>query len=373
MKERIRQRFHEIGVRLPEGGSGTADQRWYWAGPALLDGAGYPDTSSWVENTEHWLPPPPEGSDRKRLAEDVAGSEHRGLAQHVAEFHRAMTRRPDLGTPPEDWSRFWPLALTGRCVRARALRRIANLNPAHPAVPLVRLGWPKACVRVQHAGSTALIPDTRIARGRGTGAFLRHALAGNSKPVPMSTRRLGESLGLMDLRLEVAEGIASEMLEALSIRTSLVRMDNIRCAGPGSPIEVDPFNIRTRFALRFGDLRDERGESIQRADTVRKAFNSPFRPFILASTSIGQEGLDFHTYCHAVYHWNLPHNPVDLEQREGRIHRYKGHAVRRTWRSCYGLGNSRSTQPVPSSRRSCSAETRDERASGSNHLTVLDL
>jgi hypothetical protein len=28
-------------------------------------------------------------------------------------------------------------------------------------------------------------------------------------------------------------------------------------------------------------------------------------------------------------HWNLPGNPVDLEQREGRVHRYKGHAVRR--------------------------------------------
>jgi hypothetical protein len=28
-------------------------------------------------------------------------------------------------------------------------------------------------------------------------------------------------------------------------------------------------------------------------------------------------------------HWDLPGNPVDLEQREGRVHRYKGHAVRR--------------------------------------------
>jgi hypothetical protein len=34
-------------------------------------------------------------------------------------------------------------------------------------------------------------------------------------------------------------------------------------------------------------------------------------------------------YCHAVVHWNLPANPVDLEQREGRVHRYKGHAIRR--------------------------------------------
>lgn len=33
-------------------------------------------------------------------------------------------------------------------------------------------------------------------------------------------------------------------------------------------------------------------------------------------------------YCYRVYHWNLPGNPVDLEQREGRVHRFKGHAVR---------------------------------------------
>ena len=31
-----------------------------------------------------------------------------------------------------------------------------------------------------------------------------------------------------------------------------------------------------------------------RKKTVRNAFNSPVRPFVLATTSIGQEGLDFH-------------------------------------------------------------------------------
>ena len=78
-----------------------------------------------------------------------------------------------------------------------------------------------------------------------------------------------------------------------------------------------------------------------RADTVREAFNSPFRPFVLASTSIGQEGLDFHTWCHAVVHWNLPSNPVDLEQREGRVQRYKGHAVRKNIAEHYGLAGLR--------------------------------
>jgi len=50
---------------------------------------------------------------------------------------------------------------------------------------------------------------------------------------------------------------------------------------------------------------------------------------VLAATSTGQEGIDFHWWCSAVVHWNTPANPVDFEQREGRIHRFGGHAVRR--------------------------------------------
>ena len=96
----------------------------------------------------------------------------------------------------------------------------------------------------------------------------------------------------------------------------------------GATVERQEIRVRTVFALRFGRVRTEDGEVISQ-DAVRAAFNSPFRPFVLTSTSIGQEGLDFHPWCHRLIHWNLPGNPVDLEQREGRIHRYKGHAVRR--------------------------------------------
>lgn len=84
-----------------------------------------------------------------------------------------------------------------------------------------------------------------------------------------------------------------------------------------------------RFALRFSDEHGDDGQAVNRRTSVHGAFNSPFWPFVLASTSVGQEGLDFHVYSHAVVHWNLPANPVDLEQREGRVHRYKGHAVRK--------------------------------------------
>jgi hypothetical protein len=63
--------------------------------------------------------------------------------------------------------------------------------------------------------------------------------------------------------------------------------------------------------MRYGDERGgEREETQLRKEAVRTAFNSPFWPFVLATTSIGQEGLDFHPFCHAVVHWNLPSNPV---------------------------------------------------------------
>lgn len=86
--------------------------------------------------------------------------------------------------------------------------------------------------------------------------------------------------------------------------------------------------LRTHFAVSFSKGDAGKQEDVNRKVTVRNAFNSPFRPFVLASTSIGQEGLDFHYYCRKIIHWNLPNNPIDLEQREGRINRYKCLAIR---------------------------------------------
>ena len=88
------------------------------------------------------------------------------------------------------------------------------------------------------------------------------------------------------------------------------------------------WRIRTHYAMPYGNIRMT-DQATNRANDVRLAFNSPFRPFILASTSVGQEGLDFHWYCRKIMHWNIPSNPQDMEQREGRIDRYKSLFVRR--------------------------------------------
>ena len=97
----------------------------------------------------------------------------------------------------------------------------------------------------------------------------------------------------------------------------------------------DKYSMRKHFAVDFGNTKQTE-QAVTHATSVRSAFNSPFRPFILASTSIGQEGLDFHWYCRKMIHWNLPSNPQNLEQREGRINRYKCLAVRRNIAKAFG-------------------------------------
>jgi hypothetical protein len=140
---------------------------------------------------------------------------------------------------------------------------------------------------------------------------------------------LGLGAGMGAAAGERVAGIAEEVTHALSLRTASISVDDVGLSEAGRTVRPSARRMRCHFALRFGDERDDDADVRTRSDAVRKAFNSPFWPFVLASTSVGQEGLDFHTYCHAVVHWNLPSNPIDLEQREGRVHRFKGHAVRK--------------------------------------------
>jgi hypothetical protein len=122
--------------------------------------------------------------------------------------------------------------------------------------------------------------------------------------------------------------ISETMFEAMTLRTSTLHPDNVEVKDGRLHISPLPQRLRCHFALRFGEQTEDLG-AVARKESVQAAFNSPFWPFYLASTSVGQEGLDFHPWCHTIVHWNLPSNPVDMEQREGRVHRYKGYAVRK--------------------------------------------
>lgn len=101
--------------------------------------------------------------------------------------------------------------------------------------------------------------------------------------------------------------------------------------------QKDRLRIRCHAAVPFGATESEKQRQDRsagdpppaRAEEIRAAFNTPFWPHVLATTSVGQEGLDFHSWCDRLGHWDLCSSPVDLEQREGRIQRFGGLTVRR--------------------------------------------
>lgn len=128
-----------------------------------------------------------------------------------------------------------------------------------------------------------------------------------------------------------AAGLAKDLLSSLGLRAGSFSFHGVG----GQPHKIP---VRCHVAVPFGDADTElvvrrEGNLAEtapvRPDEVRRSFNTPFWPHILATTSVGQEGLDFHPWCSQVVHWDLSSNPLDLEQREGRVQRYAGLAIRR--------------------------------------------
>ncbi len=326
MRARVKAICGKLLKSLPDTKDGSrTDERWYWAAPILLDSKN--GLLEWCKSESGWRTATPDHESGTRF------KDHIDLLIKVAEG------RIRLGSQPEDLvDVLCDLALAGPGICAlRALLRLGDeLNSSDPNL------LSDAARIASGFRSLFNMPET-IAMLRGTGEdsywrlTLKYGIDGNLQAMlDEYVHVLKESLGLQNHSLsEQIFGIAECIQSVLSLRTAQIRIDEIKASG--DTFGIEDFSTRCRFALRFGDIKDDNNPALVRADSVRDAFNSPFRPFILASTSIGQEGLDFHTWCHAVMHWNLPSNPVDLEQREGRVHRYKGHAVRKNIVEKYGL------------------------------------
>ena len=350
----VRASVEKLLSKLPDPRNGSVDERWEWAAPLLLDPALPALLREWVDGRlphsqegKALLPPNPEVF-RSYVDEMVA----------IAANPRTLGRRPaDLAGLLTDVALGSPAILASRCLRSgtnigdETRRRLAvmvadafwSLFNQPAVIALIRQlgggdtpseaggGWTSRFVaRVRHmrAGNQPLADESPYWR-----LVLHYCRQGNLQAV------LDEHWHLLWEQERWSEEASPEETAAKCVR-KLVRVVHptrarvhahffqARRGVPEGTVQRDEIRVRTVFALRFGRSRTDEDQHVSQ-DAVREAFNSPFRPFVLTSTSIGQEGLDFHPWCHGLIHWNLPGNPVDLEQREGRIHRYKGHAVRR--------------------------------------------
>jgi Helicase conserved C-terminal domain len=307
--------------------SPVADPAWYWAALLLLDEDTDALRAFLVRLGKDHVP-----ASANPAGEELKGDEAErltGFAVHARRALEVLDESAELGEFPPDLADVlvdfalgsaaiaWARTLAGFQVEDRARRRLAaQLGEAFRSL----FNQPTVIRMLQHGDSARYWQTT-----------LRYATDGNLQAV------LDEYAHLLwepaawaqkhpdDIAVDITRAASS----AITTKTSSVRPDYYRSTPERIAAASDGFALRTHFALRYGGARSGDDAREVREDAVRDAFKSPFYPFVLASTSVGQEGLDFHPWCHSVWHWNLPGNPVDLEQREGRVHRYKGHAIRK--------------------------------------------
>ena len=302
--------------------SERVDQRWYWAAPLLLDRAA--SRGAWMSHKTSYVGKWVGGSED--AGDDSNFRDHIELASKMHRGEIALGRQPDdlvevltdlalgapgvvalrslahlFGTESTEWARIQAAARMSWGFRS--LFNLPDVNSLVRSVNWEQEYWRTVTQYCAEGCLTAVLDE-----------FL-HVLRESLGYYRLSR----EEGGARDL-LAIADAVAG----AVNIRTtSLAAKDHL------AESDATIHRFRTRYAMRFGSEQAETEKSVVTAEHLRSSFNSPFWPFVLTSTSVGQEGLDFHLYCHAIVHWNLPNNPVDLEQREGRVHRYKGHAIRR--------------------------------------------
>lgn len=303
--------------------SDTPDPLWYAAAPFLLDQ---------VLLTEENAP------FEKRMLRWETGESDDQESRLGAHIRRALTlREGSLGAFPEDLADVLALmavAGPGTCA-LRSLSRVSGGGTALADVNIRDSAYHVATGLRSLFNKPEIVALLRSADDDAYWrAVLDHCLDGCLQAVlDEYAHVLVESEGLQDAPAhDRSARLAEVMVESLSTRTAPNVVAQVSIVD--GTIELAENRVNSHFAARYGRVQTD-DKAAQRETTIRTAYNSPFRPFVLASTSVGQEGLDFHTYSHAIVHWNLPSNPVDLEQREGRVHRYKGHAVRKNIASAF--------------------------------------
>jgi len=337
---------HTLLSSLPfeEVSSGADDDDWYWAAPILID-MQHAETT-----TRAWLDDPALARNWVGENSDDASEDSSAWSNHVEEMRRTIAAvqsgEKQLGRRPSDLVRVlaWQSLAGPGVTSLRALRRILPDENADSGTEASDTDILNAAGPVAWSFLSLFNTPESISLLRGiksTGAYwqrvLEYSFDGNLQAVlDEYFHFLHDAEGWMGKSGNmIIDELPKKVLPVISMRTSRLDVDDVRKVEGKDLGKLDDFG-RIRYALR---LQEEQADAVggkTRQTVVQDAFNSPFHPFVLASTSIGQEGLDFHAYCHAVVHWNLPGNPVDLEQREGRVHRYKGHAVRKNIAARYG-------------------------------------
>ncbi|MGN0114352.1 MAG: helicase-related protein [Acutalibacteraceae bacterium] len=331
IEKEIREKITKKLSRFDNVSTGTPDTHWYYVAPLLMDSPGY--VADWLNSGDN-LASFDDDDDKTDIK--------KGFLAHIEslkELYRdtKFGTRCNLGKQPDDlidvltdMAIASPAVAVNRTYQSYCKNGIsfAKYLPSQIAnIFIKRMNTPEATATVELACGK----KSDDAHWQNLLTYCKH---GNIQAMFDEYAHI-ISNGLDD-DSNLIEKLNNAIASSMNIRTTSYKADTYngfkaRVSGGNETTSL----IRTHFAVAF-TKGDGKEKDVNRKKTVRNAFNSPFRPFVLASTSIGQEGLDFHNYCRRIVHWNLPSNPIDLEQREGRINRFECLAIRQNIAKRYG-------------------------------------
>lgn len=315
-----------VSLKKYQGKSNRQDDRWYYLAPMLLDGPEF--VGKWIDSLKNGIDQDT-GDDRKDDRGNI------GIRVHLNRLEEMYFNRKNLalGKMPKD-----------------LIPTLINMALASPAVCIYRTNGRNmsrttalARIFINRFNTTEATAIVDLAYGRFKDDMshwknvLRYCKDGNFQAMIDEYHHLiSETIGFINEK-DKEEVIFNTMIDALQIHSASYDVDtfsSLKARINGK--KRKNVKLRSHFAVGFTKGEGDDTKKINRKESIRNAFNSPLRPFILATTSIGQEGLDFHNYCRKIMHWNLPANPIDLEQREGRINRFKCLAIRQSVADKYG-------------------------------------
>ena len=330
IRAEIRSRLDQLR-KYQKTTTGPEDAKWYYLAPMLMDGAEY--VTSWFSALEATM------NDSDSEVEDAISSDrgNKAFLAHLDRLkqHISKGKSLELGKMPED-----------------LVSTLADMVLGSPAVCICRSNGGN----VVYATSLAKVFVNYFNTTESTAVVELAANQYHAKKADDNTHwqdvllyckdgcfqamfdeylhLIRESAGFSDEASRDGK-VQNIMLNDLRIHTASYEVDNFGSFRSRVNGERKRNLMRAHYAVGFVTDGDD-AKKADRKNSIRGAFNSPLRPVVLASTSIGQEGLDFHNYCRKIMHWNLPSNPIDLEQREGRINRFKCLAIRQNVARKYG-------------------------------------
>lgn len=321
IRKELAQRLNEISRKYGLPFQKRQDDRWYYLAPMLMDGGDY--AAEWID----------EVTDAIQKDDEDIKRDNKGFLAHIERLNEYLGDSDGLGLgrQPDD-----------------LLDTLVNMVLGSPAVCIYRsngndkrraTALAKVFVNNFNLTESTAIIDLAYGRCRDDKSHwqnvLRYCKDGCFQAMfDEYLHMLGDTVGIDRDRDNV---IYEMMMDSLKIHTATYTADTFPAFKNRVNGQKDrSIGIRSSYAVGFTKDAGDNTKTVNRKESVRNAFNSPLRPFVLATTSIGQEGLDFHYYCRKIMHWNLPSNPIDLEQREGRINRYKCLAIRQNVADKYG-------------------------------------